>query len=206
MSRRQLMVAVAAPVIAALAVFLFGAAFVRSMPDEYTASSSVVFDPRISDAGLTGPDTVVLTANNALLLTTSDPVVDAAAKAAGAEPSEVEEWISASIAPSTATVQIAVTAPDGQQAAAAANAVADELVTAFSKSPLVQVSQVGTPVAPEEPSGPPRTVFLLVVAVFSILVAMLVLAAVYSYWRIRMRGGLLGLTESLLTRSEPEER
>jgi uncharacterized protein involved in exopolysaccharide biosynthesis len=200
-----LALALTVPALAAVLVFVVGLLWVLRQPSVYTAQTTVIFSAKVGSSGaIPGSDTVVLTANNALGVIGAPLTVAQVAADSGLSPGELSGGTMATVPADTATVEIAVTGQDREQAAVAANAYAKALLGYMKPNKLVIAQQVGEAIPPEGPSGPARTVLTVIVAALAALAGLLLLSLFVWFDRLRERGGVRGLVAGWMRLNDPE--
>lgn len=150
---------------------------VQLLPSSYAATSIVTVLPRPTSG--VGADTMQLVAEKYVVLATANDTMTSAGAVIGTSPQDLVRATVAVLAPGTGNIEVTVTLPDRQNAAAAANAVAVGLVSASRQDPLAVVEAVSPAVPASAESKPARSVLRAA----GLLAALL--AAVLVFWLLR---------------------
>jgi hypothetical protein len=149
---------------------------VALLPSSYAATSIVTALPRPTSG--VGADTVQLIAEKYVVLATANDAMTSAGAVIGTSPQDLARATVAVLAPGTGNIEVTVTLPDRQNAAAA-NAVAVGLANASRHDPLAVVEAV----APAVPAGAESKPARSVLRAAGLLAALL--AAVLVFWVLR---------------------
>jgi hypothetical protein len=169
--------AVPGAVITFLVVLVGVLAGVQLLPTSYAATSIVTVLPRPTSG--VGADTVQLIAEKYVVLATANDTMTSAGSVIRTSPQDLVRATVAVLATGTGNIEVTVTLPDRQTAAAAANAVAVGLVSASRQDPLAVVEAVAPAVPASAQSKPARSVLRAA----GLLAALL--AAVLVFWVLR---------------------
>lgn len=170
--------------VVALAFFGGATAYAESLPDQYRGTAVVAFSPRL-EASI-GGDTLRVVLPKYVAYVTAGATVNRVAPRLGERPSTLRSAVSASISADSGNLTIAVASSSPRGAAAAANALADEVVAFADTDELLRAVVVSPALPGSAPSGPPRRL-IEAAALFVGLLAGAALAFVLERGRPRIR-------------------
>jgi polysaccharide biosynthesis transport protein len=165
--RRRWLVAALVAVPLLIAVVVYSAA----LSDTYQAETVVAFSPK--PPATVGGDTIRIVLPKYVAGVTSAQTVRRVAAQVGLTPRTLGGALDASIPADTTNLEIHVTLSSARQAAAAATALADTVLTAAESDDLLSAAVVSPATVPGSPSGPPRKLIDLVGLVLAALAGVL---------------------------------
>ena len=128
-------------------------------PQQWAASAVVSFTPRV-ETGIS-PDSVALVAHRYAVVVTSDAAADEVSRAMTTPADgELADAISTDLEPGTGNLRITVVLDDRDEAVAAANVAARQLVRTAADDPLVNSSLSSAATARAADRTPPRSLLL----------------------------------------------
>ena len=138
----------------ALSVFIGGTVYVENLPNEYEGEAIVAFAPR-PDVETAGPDSVRVLVPSYQAYVTAPATVADIAEDIDADPDELGKAIDATVAVDTGNLTISVQLGSPEEAAAAANAFADDVVDFVNSKPDSEAQLRADLIAPALPNDTP---------------------------------------------------
>ena len=138
-------------------VTVTGVVYARGLPSKYEAVAVLAVQPK-PNSGV-GADLLSLASGQFAIVAQSEKTVNAAAKAVGLRPAQVQGSVFATVPPLTANVKITVTLESRTTTAVLANAVAARTAAVESANPLYSVVLIKPATPPTSPSSPHRSLY-----------------------------------------------
>lgn len=148
-------------------VFLVGAGYTGRQPTSFTATAVLAFAPRAE--ATVSADMAMLLAEGYRSYLTSAPVAVQVATEIGASPAAVDAGRTVAVMPGTANVEIDVKLATPEQAAAAANALANAAAKRAEGDPNVRAEIVWVAAPDAVETNPPRQLLLALAALVAVI-------------------------------------
>jgi tyrosine-protein kinase len=161
-------------VLIAVPIFLGALIYAQALPAQYDGVAIVSIAPEPDQPNTSG-DLIRVLAPKYVAYITAPATLNALASRTGETGAALRRAVSATVATDTGNITISVRLSHPQQAARAANVLADQMATFSTKDPLLVAQVIAPATVPDEPSGPPRKFIalaaLLVGAILGLAVA-----------------------------------
>ncbi|NHA66591.1 YveK family protein [Phycicoccus flavus] len=195
MLRRRILTSAVVGLLLALAAGVLGQAYASGLPDEYTASTVVIFGSRPTENGsVSGSDSVQSAAAGYVAFLSAPATLREVAEGIGEDSAALKDGLSVTQLPATATIRIDFETTDPDRAARGANALASAVSTRTVSDPVVYAQVLARAAVPLRPSGPPRGILLGATVLVAVVVGVGAATAtwVLSGLLLRRRPDLLG--------------